>query len=240
MAPSHSETQRNRQNDWINQMFGAWQAVWHDLFDHDTALQAAGEFERPDPLPEYPNSDYRLVLGFCHALPETRRACFALFPNDAEMHRRFESHLAGRPPAITEIAARELLADVARHMPAANPNAAVGWANIEIVDRDTPEGFARLAQTDGIATLFERNLLKPVPEDELPAVAAKLFLKEPLYASAGNYYELGNWVTASMFDPARDQIHGLIYRLWNGGWQIMLAEKGVILARHRSLRHAGP
>lgn len=233
-TPVDPETLRGQQSDWIKQKFVEWQAAWHDAFDKDAALRAAGEFERPDPLPGEVQTDYRLIFGIARAQPETRQACFALFPNGAEMLRRFESYLAGPSTSLTEGAARDLVAEIARHIDKADPNEQVDWSKIEIVDTNAPHAQEVLARTEAISILFERNLLNPVPEKELPAIAAQLFLTEPVYSSAGNCYELRDWVTAAMFDARRDKIYELTYRLWHAGWRLHLAENGVVLACNRT------
>jgi hypothetical protein len=68
------------------------------------------------------------------------------------------------------------------------------------------------------------------PED-LPSVAARLFVSEPLYAAAGNYYELRDWITGAMLDARRDEIYGMIYRLWQGGWQPLVSDQVILLRR---------
>lgn len=230
-GPFDPETQHSRQSDWIKQKFREWQAEWHDVFDKDAILRATGEFERPDPLPNDVQSDYRLIFGLSRAGPETRQSCFALFPNGAEMQRRFESYLTGPATPLTEAAARDLVLEIAQHVVKANPNEEVDWAKIEVVHSNTPGGRELLARTDDVSYLFERNLLNPLSETELSAIAAEFFLTEPLYASAGNYYQLRDWITAAMFDASRDKVYELTYRLWRAGWRLRLAENGVILAR---------
>lgn len=222
------EAQRERQNDWIKQKFKAWQLRWNDLFDQDAALKAAGEFERDDPLPDDIHVDYRLIFGLSHATAETRQACFALFPHGDEMHRRFDAYLGSQRPTLSEPQARALVNEIAQHIDSASPNERLDWTRISIVrreDRDPSHPAGRLDE------LFDGNLLQPEPEEEWPAIAARLFLTEPLYASAGNYYELRDWVTAAMFDPARDRIHALVYQLWHAGWQPLVSAEGVLLLR---------
>ncbi|MBN9081779.1 MAG: hypothetical protein BGP04_10440 [Rhizobiales bacterium 62-17] len=223
-------TLREQQNDWIKQKFKDWQVDWHDAFDGDPSL---AKFERPDPLPDEIQSDHRLIFGLSRAKAETWRRCFALFPNGSEMQRRFETYLTSATPSLSESEARDLVAEIARHIDRANPNEQVNWARINVVDRNAPDARQALARADRVSILFDRNLLQPVPAKELPAVAAQLFLTEPLYASAGNYYELRDWVTAAMFDADRDKVYELVYRLWRAGWQPLVAEDGVVLAHDR-------
>lgn len=225
------ETPRNRQNDWIKQKMRAWQSDWHEVFDQDPVLCATEEFERPDPLPENIQSDYRLIFGLSKATRKSRQSCFALFPEGAEMQRRFETFLAGNPTTLTQAEVRALASEIAQHAIKSNPDGDVDWDTIDFLDHNTKGAQELLSRTDDISYLFERNLLNPVAETELPSVAAELFLTEPLYASAGNNYQLRDWITAAMFDTNLDKIYEMTYRLWRAGWRLRVAREGVILIR---------
>lgn len=230
-SPLDLETQRNGQNDWIKQKQREWQGDWHEVFDRDPLLCAINEFQRPNPLPENIQCDYRLIFGLSRATRESRQSCFALFPEGAEMQQRFEIFLTEDATPLAEAAARDLVLQIAQHAINANPHEDVDWDKIDFVDSNNTDVQELLSRTDDISYLFERNLLKPVVETELPSVAAELFLTEPLYASAGNYYQLGNWITAAMFDMNLDKIYEMTYRLWRSAWQLRIAGEGVVLIR---------
>lgn len=104
---------------------------------------------------------------------------------------------------------------------------------MKVIDRDTESGRLALRSTDDITVLLERSLLEPHPDEDVVRVAARIFLTEPLYASAGNYYQMYNWVTAAMSGRAADELHTLLYELWCGGWQVRLDDEGVVLAQRK-------
>lgn len=224
------ETLRERQNDWIKARYKEWQLAWHDIFDQDRKLDEEGEFERPDPIPDDIDHDNRLIFGLSRAERETCKRCFAMFANGEEMHRRFDAFMNGTPRVMPELEARQLVAELGRHVEPAKPDKDVDWSQITIVDRHAADARQIRSGYTRVEDLFSENLLEPALGEELPAVAAQFFLTEPLYATAGNFYELYDWVTAVGFDPRRDKVYELAYRLWNGGWQPLVSEKGVILA----------
>ncbi|KNY31162.1 hypothetical protein [Agrobacterium sp. SUL3] len=230
-SPLDLETQRIRQNAWIKQKLHEWQGEWHKVFDRDPVLCAIDEFERPDQLPENIQSDYRLIFVLSRAIRESRRSCFALFPEGAEMQRRFEIFLTEDVTPLKEAAAHDLALQIAQHAINANPDVDVDWDKIDFIDSNNIDAQELLSRTDDISYLFERNLLKPVAETELPSVAAELFLTEPLYASAGNDYQLRDWITAAMFDMNLDKIYEMTYRLWRSGWRLRIAVEGFVLIR---------
>ncbi|MGI2030942.1 hypothetical protein ACRQ1B_00985 [Rhizobium panacihumi] len=229
-SESDRDAMRERQNEWIKERYKEWQFAWHDIFDQDRTLQAKGDFERPDPLPDDIDSDYRLIFGLFHAEQETRRRCFAMLANGEEMHRRFDAFVTGTRQQLSEQEARQLVSDLGKAVDAASPDEQVDWSRVTIVNRDDADALDNLSECDRIEVLFSENLLEPTPEKELSALAAQLFLTEPLYAAAGNFYELRDWVTGIGFDPRRDRAFELIYKVWDGGWQPLVSEDGVILA----------
>ncbi len=228
---------RAARNQAIKTHIHDWRIAWHDLFDADQTLIAAGEFERPDPLPDREDLDFRLIFGLRQAEPATREACFALFPNGAEMAARFDQFLSTPLQALSEEKARAGVAEIAELLPAMGPHEEVNFSKITIVDRDTPEGLDVLQKTDNLTYTLEHTTVDPYASTDIAAVAARLFLTEPLYAAAGNYYQLRDWVTGAMFDPRWDALQAILFRLWRGGWQVALdADDAIVLAK----RHVGP
>lgn len=225
---------REDQNIWIETQLKSWQIQWHDLFDKDEQLKRAGEFERGASLPTDINSDYRLIFGFSRASSETRKQCLALFPQGAEMHRRFEAFRNGPPNPLPETVVRARLPELEQLITEIGPNEDVNFAKIRVINRDTKEGVAQLQNTGDITELVEGSLLEPANVERLPATAAGIFLTEPLYASAGNYYHVKDWVTAAMAGGQEDALHTILYALWNGGWQVLLDDDGIVSAQ-RSL-----
>ncbi|MEX3015559.1 hypothetical protein [Gymnodinialimonas hymeniacidonis] len=190
-----------------------WQIRWHDLFDADQSLIAAGEFERPAPLPEREDLDFRLIFGLRQAELATREACFAPFPNGEEMAARFDQFLTSPLELLSEQEARAGVAEIAQMLPAMDPHEEVNFAKITVIDCDTQEGMDALRKTDNLTYTLENTPVHPYGSQNSTAVAARVFLTEPLYASAGNYYHLRDWVTGAMFDPRWDALQGILYRL---------------------------
>ncbi len=210
-----------------------WQRRWHDVYDIDHDLVAAGDFDRPDPLPDDPNRDYRLIFGLSRATLATRHACFEIFPSGPKMHDRFQDFLSKEPCALNESEARTRLQKVTALMDGLGLAENVNLSQVSIVDRDTKEGLELLNATDDITVLLEKSALIPYPVEDLEKVAARLFLTEPLYAAAGNFYHVSNWVTAAMTGGTTDTLHSELYELWAGGWQVALGTDGLILASRR-------
>ncbi len=213
------------QNAWIKRKFVEWQSTWHDYFQADPTL---AEYVRPKHLPKDIDCDYDLIFNFSQTVPATREKCFSLFPNGAEMHRRFESYLSEPAPDLNATEARQLVEQLSELIKAAGPTEE---ANLEIstifeAQDPLPE---EIHKTDSISILFETSFFDLVPIENMSAIAAHLFLTEPLYASAGNYYELRDWVTAAMFDPKQDKVYSLVYRLWQSQWQPALGTDGIML-----------
>ncbi len=233
-APIDAQAARN---EAIKARIREWQIAWHDLFDADQTLIAAGEFERPDPLPDREDIDFRLIFGLSQAEAATREACFALFPNGAQMAERFSQHLGSVLLPLPEEEARAGVAQIAELLPTMGPHEEVNFSTITVVDRDTPEGMEALRNTDNLTYTLENTLVDPFSFPNVEAVAAHHLLTEPLYAAAGNYYHLHDWVTGAMFDPRWDELQIILYRLWHGGWQVCLdADQAIVLAK----RHVGP
>ncbi|HHC29145.1 MAG TPA: hypothetical protein ENK80_01055 [Rhodobacterales bacterium] len=225
--------ERKAQNECINKNIQTWQAKWHDLYDIDSNLIADGEFERPDPLPDDIHSDFRLIFGLSRAAQETRQKCFELFPAGSEMHRRFHEFLSSKPTALSELEARARLIKIVALIELIGPNEDVDFSKVTVVDRETEQGLGKLTDTDDITVLLEGSLLAPIPKEELTMVTAQLFLTGPLYATAGNFYHLSNWVTAAMKGGLIDDLHSELYELWVGGWQVAVSPNGLILASRK-------
>ena len=102
------------------------------------------------------------------------------------------------------------------------------------MDRDTDAGRPSLQHADNVTVLIESPLLALKKATQLPRTAAKRFLTEPLYASAGNNYHVRDWVCSAMTGPLEDSLMAELYRLWLGGWEVYLGDEGVILAHFRA------
>ncbi|MEL6544740.1 MAG: hypothetical protein AAFQ82_08945 [Myxococcota bacterium] len=213
-----------------------WQLAWHDLFDIDQTLADAGEFWRPDPIPDELDRDYRLIFGLSQAERATRNACFALLPKGAEMATRFDDFLRSTPRPMAEAEARALLAEVEELLPGFRPHEEVDFNAVTVVDRETTEGAEALRRTDDILYVLEGTAADPYRSADPTAIAAYSFLTEPLYASCGNFYHLRDWVTGLLFDPNWDRLQHILFRLWDGGWQVRVSDDGVVFAR----RNVGP
>lgn len=221
------------QNEWIKSKLKEWQVQWHDYFDLDRTLMADSEFERPLPMPDEIQTDFRLIFGLSKALPQTREKCFDLFPEGKEMFRRFESYLSTPYVPLSESDARSGLAKVSELIREIGPNEPVNFSNVRIVDRDSEEGLSEIQYADDVTVLLEGSLLDCWPVEELPKKSARFFLTEPLYAAAGNFYHVVEWVTAGMEKGLNDELQTELYHLWHGGWQVLLGEEGVILAHRK-------
>lgn len=149
------------------------------------------------------------------------------------MYGRFEDFLTSQPPALAEAEARAMLTKVIALIEEIGPNEDVDFSNVVAVDRDTEDGLNQLKGSDDVTILLEKSALSPHPVEDLEKVAAHLFLTEPLYAAAGNFYHLSNWVTAAMTGGATDDLHSELYQLWAGGWQVALGSDGLILASRK-------
>ncbi|MEJ2018493.1 MAG: hypothetical protein P8X51_09400 [Maritimibacter sp.] len=225
---------RVSQNKWIETTHKEWQSYWHDLFDADTSLIASGEFSRPESLPDDVRCDFRLIFGLSRATPKTQRRCFELFPNGAEMHRRFSTFLSSTSHSFSEAEALSQLTRVTALIEAIGPNENVDFTKTKVVRGDNEEGRIELSNTDCITVLLEKDFLSPHPVDKLPSIAAQLFLTEPLYAAAGHFYQLTNWVTAAMSESLIDDLHKELYELWRGGWEVLLGQE-IVLFAYRSV-----
>ncbi|ALM85993.1 hypothetical protein [Bordetella sp. N] len=231
MVSTEREDLHSQRNRWLTQQLGTWQTEWHGIFDEDSALRDDEEYARPDKLPEDVDTDHRLIFGLVQATPQTWRNCFALFPRGKEMLARFSSFM-NEDIRLSEAQARALLQELGAHIDNAglNLHEPVDWTDVTLVDRHAPDGSQALSRAGRIAELFEDDLFTENTLEELPALAARLFLTEPLYAAAGNFYELRDWVTGPLLNPRLDAICRTTYQLWRGGWQPFLADRGVILA----------
>jgi hypothetical protein len=218
---------------YIKARFKDWQLAWHDLFDQDAALLAAGEFARPDPFPDEIDRDYQLIFGLSRATPATREKCFALFPEGAEMCRRFEEFRSAKPEPLPEKAARQALPGIIGLLVQLGASDVPDPTTARVVNRDTPEGLDLIRGTDHVTILVDDSVLDPAGADRLLRIAAGLFLTEPLYAAAGNYYHLRDYVTSVLTGGQADVLQAALYRLWLGGWQVMLDGEGLILAQRK-------
>lgn len=180
---------------------------WHNHFDLDSDLIAAGDFGRPTPLSAEISVDTRLIFGLSRATAQTRQKCFEPLPEGQEMWRRFEDFLSSDLVQMTETDAHAGLAKVSKWIEEIGPNETVSFSTVRILDRDTDKGLSELANTDDLTVLLERAPSDPDLAAELPKTAANRLLTEPMYATAGNYYPLRNWVTSAMTGGLEDKRH---------------------------------
>lgn len=226
--PAEAERVRASQNARIRDLHRDWQLAWHDLFDADPVLADSEEFARPVSPPNNISEDWRLVFGLSRAAAPTRADCLRLMPQGAEMARRLEHYLTTPTPALTLDSAKGRighLKEVIRQVDLVEP---LIWEDPQVIGVDAP--FDLMA-CSGIEGLFAGNLLAPLAEDDVPLQAAQLFLKEPLYATAGNYYELCDWVTGPLMPAERAAACAALYRMWAAGWQVMAGPNGEIALR---------
>lgn len=220
---------REARNDWINAKHREWQLYWHDLFDADPKIIAALDLDRDEPLPVEVGSDYRLIFGLARVTPATRQKCFAPFPEGRAMYRRYENFLSSKPVPLPEADARSRVLEVMALIEAMGLRESVVSSSVRVVDRDTDEGFRVLSKTDDTAWLLE-GIWRRKSRGALPAAAARLFLSEPLYAAAGNFNHVRDWVTAAMIGGRQDEFYTQLYELWWGGWQLGMEKEGSVLA----------
>jgi len=221
---------RDEQNDFIKSKFKDWQIEWHKLFDQDETL-AGTEYETGAfPMAKDIDRDFRLIFGISAVAPETRQACFRLFPMGAEMCRRFEDFLSRKSEPITEEAARDIAKQISENVEKAKPTESVKWANIQVLNREAPGADEIFSKTGRVSYVFDRNGLEPIPDGELMSLAARLFLTEPFYMCAGNYYEPGDWIKGVLLNKGQDFIFERVYALWRGGWFFAIGEDVVVLS----------
>lgn len=224
---------RDEKNNFIRGKFKAWQIEWHRLFDEDKTLIGTEYAPDGSKIPKDIYSDFRLICGISHVSPDTRKACFNLFPKGAEMAERCERFLSGKSNPISAEGAREITVQIAEIIDAAIPDEIVDWSNIVINERFGEEND--LGGADRISYLFEGEPPGAPDDDAVLALAAGLFLTEPLYMSAGNWYEPGDWITGALLSPARDKVYELTYKLWDGGWYLGVAKAGVSLTQFEAV-----
>lgn len=217
----------------VNALHSEWQLAWHDAFDRDETLIALGEFARPHPIPTDLDGDYRLICGISQASKATRDVCFGIFPQGAEMAKRFDQYLTSTPQQMEEAEARKRLKTVLQIIQELGTDDPTDLTQVRIVDRDTDEGLSALRMADDISVLTESSgpLGKVDPAKNIAEGAASSFLSEPLYMSCGNYRYLREWVTAAIFGGEEEALDAELYTLWHGGWQVFLDDEGIILAK---------
>lgn len=224
-------TSREEQNEWIKARFREWQLAWHDIFDRDERLMENVDYDRPDPIPGDIDEDHRLLFGLTHATPATQRACFALLPGGGKMYERYRTFLERPSTPLPEEAARVGVAALIALIDRIGANGDFPRNRVVVVDRDTDDGLAHLSRTDDLSVLLEGSLLAPDLPKDVPGRAARLFLVEPLYSSAGNFHHLNDWVTAVHADELVDAFETQRFDLWMGGWQALFDDEVIVLAR---------
>jgi hypothetical protein len=187
-----------------------WQHIWHDWFDADVELARLGEFERPDPIPERQDTDFRLICGLSQALPETRRLCFEIFEKIDVVDARSIVDQMGEAYAALEISEEE-----------------IDWTTVEIFPERTDPAREKLNNADNFSYLLEAFH----ETADFRSGVASTFLTEPLYMSAGNWYQPGDWIKAVLSDPRIDRCRALDYQLWRGGWRLDIGETLMLMPR---------
>lgn len=216
----------------MSQKLQEWQILWHDAFDQDANLRADDDMERPDPLPDDIDTDFRLIFGLRFITAETRRVCFSVFPNGEELCRRYEDFLSKPPVAYSEEEARAMLKTLTQYVEAAGPEEELDWDRVHVVDPGVPEGEGRLASSSWLGMLF----FDAKHELEGDEGLVEEFLTEPLYASAGNDYVLPDYLIGALMSNTYDRVFELAYRLWRGGWGVYPAADGITLADFRNTK----
>lgn len=219
---------RASQNARIREMHRDWQLAWHDLFDADPVLADREEFVRPSSPPNHICEDWRLVFGLSRAAPPTRADCLHLMPHGAEMAWRLEQYLTTPTAPMTLDEAKSRIGRVKEAVQQVVLVAPLVWEDPHVIGVDAP---FELTACSGIEDLFAGNLLAPLAADDVPLLAAQLFLKEPLYATAGNYYELCDWVTGPLMPAERAAACAALYQMWAAGWQVLAGPNGKIALR---------
>jgi len=223
------EGARKRQNQWIKAQQREWQLAWHDLFDQDPGQATADNAAKGDDIPDELDRDYRLIHGFCEVTVETRAACFALLPHGQKLAHRFEQFYNSRNASISHDDAEELAKKLHNEIGDCTVNFKGDWSHIVVADKDDKAVFEKLELEYSVYDIFEKSLLEPHSEKELPELAASLFLTEISYAAAGNYYQPGQWIEGVYREPAQDRCLGIVYELWLGGWDLLVGSKGLAL-----------
>ncbi|WP_317057066.1 hypothetical protein [Roseovarius rhodophyticola] len=229
------ELKRTKENKEIKELIKNWQQKWHDLFDQDSKLLESGEFVRDNPIPDDIRTDFRLIFGISHASLGTQRACFDLFPEGKEMFRRFNDYFHGTYEVLDETEARKLLGDLAAAITVLKPTEILDWADVAVMTWEKLDESGLLQETYPLSEVIETATLQCAVIDEdrlrLKKWAANTFLSEPLYMSAGNVYELRDWVTGAMFDPAEDNVNRIVFKLHCSNWSIRQDGQKVYLVK---------
>ncbi|MEM9854560.1 MAG: hypothetical protein AAF841_08910 [Pseudomonadota bacterium] len=146
------------------------------------------------------------------------------------MARRLGAYLSRGPARMSEARARAALPALFDLIETLGATRAFKRDTVFVVDRETEEGLASLMASESIGDLVDHPRYGEETAASSPAIAADLFLTEPLYAAGGNFYHLHDWITGAMFGGQVDALQTALYRLWEGGWQVHSAEHGIVLA----------
>lgn len=109
--------------------------------------------------------------------------CLGLLPHGDERARRLNQYLSTPAQTLDESQARERLGPLRSLLDKIELTDALTWTDVKLAGTG---GRARVMDCSSITELLATNALHPVYEANLPAKAARLFLTEPLYATAGN------------------------------------------------------
>ena len=219
---------RQQQNDQISAQMGEWQLAWHELFDKDPGQATADNAAKGECIPDELDFDYRIIHGFCEVTSDTRAACFALLPRGADLSERFEQFFVSRNASISEAAAKALALKLCGLLQKLPINFQSDWSNLVIANRGD-DALEALVLDYTVYDLFQGSMIKPHDKDKLSEIAADLFLTEPLFAAAGNWYQPGQWITSVYLEPEKDACLAIIYELWLGDWDFLIGSKGVAL-----------
>lgn len=218
---------RQEQNEWINARMWQIQLRWHDLFDADPG-EYASQTPRPDPLPTHVDDDHRLMFGLRGIAPDTRRACYAMLPEGAEMCRRFDLFVTSPRIDLPQPDVRALTTQLAELVASVGPDARVRWDQVRFASASDAGIEHTMRTTGGVTELLD--LRRPSHRGGDPASrAAYYFLADAHYHAAGNRYELHDWVCGAMLGRDLDQMFEILYRLWRSDWQVFCSEDGLLL-----------
>jgi hypothetical protein len=209
-----------------------WQAAWHDLLDADLELAGTDEGNRPDVLPNDLASDYRLIFGLAHASTDTQKQAFALFPAGDLMFKRVKTYLDQPNTEMQEEEARSRIETIRKALLELVPDKEPDLLYLDVVAGTRSVLNEQLNLSDDLAWLLEDFPSPLNPKNEALVFASEIFVTEPLYAMAGNRYELQRWVTSVMRKGPTEPIYRELYELCVGGWQAALGEDALLLVQH--------
>lgn len=221
------------QNNWIRDTQSNWQRNWHNLFDQDDNLSRSTEFLRPDPIPHEIASDFRLIFGLTQATASTQEKCFSLLPKGDELFHRFRCSQSNEATLLSEDEAVRKIKSISQLLTSLGHNLEFTFSSGTRLRGQIPQNKLAFGSSDHISILFEDIVYSTKSLSQLEGFASRLFLTEPLYAAAGNHYELLDWVTGALIGGSYDKIQHELFALWSGGWIVSIGENVLLLSPKR-------